>query len=364
MRIKFSILTDVASEFSGHNRNTVHNCAILIVRSKMHQSSDEDNGPARRKRNAESGKPPLPPGSPRRLKAAVPGIDVASLPISPSSSARTTPRLDSGNSIEFRIMNYLNSAIENMVKQFSSDLRAIVETDHSFSLVVDSFKNDLLSSVKAIVKLPEDRFYATIDTDVYEFVKEMRKAEKAIQVLHAKKSPPSLEETIENMGDVHEHVSSQFDENTTSKVCYSESCGTTRRKEIQLLEQKRVLLGARVQAIKQQNQRLQEELKHMRSIERLRQESLEDYDEVVGSIKDLRRTIRSLKHGVHTNVRWTRNEDLGPTCEALYSATLSSCDQFVDMYNMMLSERSAARLKEQELINMMMSRQIRTPVFA
>ena len=330
----------------------------------MHQSSDEDNGPTRRKRNAESGKPPLPPGSPRRLKAAVPGIDVASLPISTSSSARTTPRLDSGNSIEFRIMNYLNSAIENMVTQFSSDLRAIVETDHSFSLVLDSFKNDLLASVKTLVKLPEDRFYTTIDTDVYEFVKEMRKAEKAIQVLHAKQSPPSLGETIENMSDVHEHVSSQIDENTTSKFCYSESYGTSRRKEIQLLEQKRVLLDARVQAMKQQNQRLQEELKHIRSIERLRQESLEDYDEVVGSIKDLRRTIRSLKHGVHTNVRWTRNENLSPTCDALYSATLCTCNQFVDMYNMMLSERSAAKLKEQELINMMMSRQIRTPVLA
>lgn len=298
----------------------------------MHPSSDEDSASSfRRKRRSEGGKPPLPPGSPGRLKAAVPGIDVASLPISPSSSGKTTPRLDPGNAIESRISNYLNSAIERMVRDFTSDLRTILEDNHILNSSLDSFRKDLLANVKTIIKLPEEHVTTKLETDLYEFAKEIRQAEKLLNLMKAKPSPPLLDHAIENMNDIHTNVSRQFDDNTATEINFSQSSGLSRRREIHTLEQKRVLINARIQAIKKQNERLQEELRHIRNIQRMKREAFDDYEDLVDHIRDLRRTIRSVKHGIQNNVKWTRTGEMSEICDGLSSEAFNMCDCFVNL---------------------------------
>ena len=307
------------------------------------------------------------PGSNSPAQRLKQSKDIVSARLSPTTSARSSARAEPIPDLEARISSYLNLSINRMVSLFVSDLRTILDTDHTFTAVLESFRSDLLSNVKSIVRFPEERVLSSIDVDVFDFAKEFRKAESGIRQMKEKSYCSSLDSSLETVRNMLQNVSSVSSPTKPSEATPPKVRTFSRRKEVYELEQKRILIDGRFAAMSKQKQWLDEEIKHMRSLRKMREEAHEDGEEMGNSVAELKRNVREMRQTI-MDLRWKEHDDMSTVCDNLYSASVDMCDGFVGAYQMRVNQRRENRLaqmrEEQQALDLAQARRVRSAVFA
>lgn len=255
-----------------------------------------------------------------------------------------------------------------MLALFISDLRAILETNHRLNSVLDSFQNDLLSNLKSLIRFPEERTYSTIDIDVFPFSKEFRKAESGIRRLKDRSFSPNLDSSLDTLRTTYQNIAGVSLPASPIPTTPPPVRAYSRKKELYELEQKRILIDGRFEAMRKQHQWLDEEIKHLQTIRKMREETHEDADDIQASVADLKRNAKDLKQTLQDGMRWREHDDMSTVCDNLYSAAVDMCDGFVGAYQMRVHQRRENRMaqlrQEREALDLAQARQVRSAVFA